>query len=42
MDKRLAENQEIFFNAGSLTDSIRMNLADFVRVEAPEEVDVAE
>ncbi len=42
MDQRLKENEEIFFNAGSLTDSIRMNLADYLIAESPEEVDAAE
>lgn len=42
MDKNLAKNGEIFFNAGSLTDSIKLKLEDFVRVEQPEEVDVAQ
>jgi prolyl-tRNA editing enzyme YbaK/EbsC (Cys-tRNA(Pro) deacylase) len=42
MDQRLKENEEIFFNAGSLTDSIRMNLSDYLIAESPEEVDAAE
>ncbi len=42
VDKHLLENKEIFFNAGSLTDSIRMNLEDYLKAEVPEEVDAAE
>jgi Ala-tRNA(Pro) deacylase len=42
MDKRLTENEKIFFNAGSLTNSIEMNLKDYVAVEQPIEVEVTE
>lgn len=34
-DGRLAENDEINFNAGSLTDSIRMRFDDYVAIERP-------
>lgn len=42
VDGRLKENQEIFFNAGSLTDSIRMQLADYLSAEPHEDVDATE
>lgn len=41
-DARLQENEEINFNAGSLTDSIRMRYADYVAIEAPQLVDISE
>lgn len=41
-DKRLAENQEINFNAGSLTDSIRMKYLDYLNLEKPELVDITQ
>lgn len=41
-DKRLAENETIHFNAGSLTDSVSMPYADYLRIEKPEIADVAE
>lgn len=34
-DPRLAENEMITFNAGSLTDSINMKYVDYVRLEQP-------
>lgn len=40
-DRRLAENEDIHFNAGSLTDSVTMKYADYVRIEKPEIVDIA-
>lgn len=40
-DVRLAENPDIHFNAGSLTDSVTMKYADYVRIEKPELVDIA-
>lgn len=40
-DLRLAENADIHFNAGSLTDSITMKYEDYVRAERPEIVDIA-
>ena len=39
-DARMSENTEIFFNAGLLTDSIRMTYHNYIRVEKPEMVDV--
>ena len=39
-DKRLAENEFINFNAGSLTDSVRMTYLDYIRVEKPILVDI--
>lgn len=41
-DQRLVDNEYINFNAGSLTDSIRMKYEDYVRVEQPRIVDIAE
>lgn len=41
-DQRLAENEYINFNAGSLTDSIRMRYKDYLKVEVPNMVDIAE
>lgn len=35
VDKSLTENEEIAFNAGSLTDSIKMRLKDYLKVENP-------
>ena len=35
VDKSLFENEEISFNAGSLTDSITMRLSDYFRIEKP-------
>ena len=35
VDKSLLENEEISFNAGSLTDSIKMRLKDYLSVENP-------
>ena len=40
MDIQLKENENIFFNAGTLTDSIRMKLADFLIAEHCIEVDI--
>jgi Ala-tRNA(Pro) deacylase len=34
-DSRLDENERINFNAGSHTDSIQMNYADYIRYESP-------
>jgi Ala-tRNA(Pro) deacylase len=39
-DNRLAENEMIHFNAGSLTDSITMRYDDYIRIENPKMVDV--
>jgi len=41
-DRRLAENADIHFNAGSLTDSVTMLYADYERLEKPELVDITE
>lgn len=41
-DARLAENAEINFNAGSLTDSVTMRYADYVAIENPEIVDITQ
>lgn len=41
-DKRLAENEDINFNAGSLTDSIRMKYVDYLATEQPELVDITQ
>lgn len=35
VDKSLTENEEIAFNAGSLTDSIKMKLKDYLKIENP-------
>lgn len=35
VDKSLLENEEISFNAGSLTNSIKMKLKDYLNVENP-------
>ena len=39
-DARLAENEFINFNAGSLTDSIEMKYTDYLIVEQPQLVDI--
>ncbi len=39
-DAHLAENEEINFNAGSLTDSIKMKYADYIAVEQPTIADI--
>lgn len=39
---RLAENEIIHFNAGSLTDSVSMKYADYILIEQPELVDITE
>lgn len=39
-DRRLADNETINFNAGSLTDSIAMRYEDYIRVERPEMVEI--
>lgn len=41
MDPRLAENEIIHFNAGSLTDSVSMRYEDYVRLEQPIIVEIA-
>ncbi len=41
-DKRLSENELINFNAGSLTDSIRMKCIDYLEQEKPHVVDIVE
>ncbi|HTM69131.1 MAG TPA: YbaK/EbsC family protein [Candidatus Binatia bacterium] len=41
-DKRLAENETIHFNAGSLTDSVTMPYADYARIEKPAFVEITE
>ena len=35
VDKSLLENDEISFNAGSLTDSLKIKLDDYLKVENP-------
>ena len=35
VDESLLENEEISFNAGSLTDSITMKLKDYLKIEKP-------
>ena len=42
MNKALMDNEKIFFNAGSLTNSVEMRLEDFVAIEQPEVLDVTE
>lgn len=42
VDKRLAENEEIEFNAGSLTHSIGIPYEAYIRVEQPEIVDITQ
>jgi Ala-tRNA(Pro) deacylase len=39
-DVRLADNEMIHFNAGSLTDSVTMAYKDYLIIEAPEIVDI--
>lgn len=39
-DQRLAENETINFNAGSLTDSVEMKYTDYLAVEQPQLVDI--
>lgn len=41
-DRRLAENDIIHFNAGSLTDSVTMQYTDYLAIEKPEIVDITE
>lgn len=41
-DHRLAENDVIHFNAGSLTDSINMKYTDYLAIEKPIIVDITE
>lgn len=41
-DQHLAENELINFNAGSLTDSIRMKYVDYLEQEKPIVVDIVE
>jgi len=41
-DKHLAENENIHFNAGSLTDSVTMQYTDYLAIEKPEIVDITE
>lgn len=41
-DQRLAENDVIHFNAGSLTDSINMKYSDYLAIEKPQLVDITE
>jgi Ala-tRNA(Pro) deacylase len=41
-DPRLAENEMIHFNAGSLTDSVSMQYADYIAIEQPTLVDITE
>ncbi len=40
VDQRLADNLEINFNAGSLTDSIRMRYDEYLRIEQPSVMDI--
>ncbi|MBI5794099.1 hypothetical protein HZA87_03365 [Candidatus Uhrbacteria bacterium] len=42
VDRRLAENDVIHFNAGSLTDSMNMKYSDYLAIEKPMVVDVTE
>lgn len=42
LDPKLSDNDEIHFNAGSLTDSVYMKFTDYVAIEQPEVVDVTE
>ncbi|MFA4846431.1 MAG: YbaK/EbsC family protein [Patescibacteria group bacterium] len=42
VDRRLAENDVIHFNAGSLTDSINMKYSDYLVIENPEVVEIVE
>lgn len=35
VDKSLLKNEEISFNAGSLTDSMKMKLKDYLKIEKP-------
>lgn len=41
-DPKLAENETIHFNAGSLTDSVSMRYTDYLAVEQPELIDITE
>ncbi len=41
-DQRLADNLKINFNAGSLTDSVQMKYEDYLALERPKVVDIAE
>jgi prolyl-tRNA editing enzyme YbaK/EbsC (Cys-tRNA(Pro) deacylase) len=41
-DRKLAENEKIHFNAGSLTDSVTMPYVDYERIEKPMIVDITE
>lgn len=41
-DRRLADNEFINFNAGSLTNSIRLSYEEYLRVEKPMLVDITE
>jgi Ala-tRNA(Pro) deacylase len=41
-DVKLAENEMIHFNAGSLTDSVTMRYDDYVRLEKPMLIDITE
>ena len=41
-DPKLSENEEINFNAGSLTDSVNMKFSDYIAIEQPEVVEVTE
>lgn len=34
-DPRLGESETIFFNAGSLTDTVKMKYADYIMIEKP-------
>jgi len=42
VDSKFDKDKEIFFNAGSLTNSIRMQYKDYILAEQPVEVDVTE
>lgn len=42
VDTRLAENDVIHFNAGSLTDSVSMKYSDYVAIEQPTIGDITE
>ena len=41
-DAHLAENEQIHFNAGSLTDSVTMRYEDYIALEHPELIDITQ
>jgi Ala-tRNA(Pro) deacylase len=42
VDKSLSDNESIHFNAGSLTNSVQLRYEDYITVEKPEIVDIAQ